>query len=393
MCRSLNRRGPNLRPGTAGAWHHRRVPKTLLPESATGTRASWELFRDSGEPRPVPSTRTDVVTTLLTVWFTLGLFLDAYAHANFPGLESFFTPWHAVFYSGFAATAGWVLWTVWGHVRDGRRGIAAVPLGYGMTVVALPVFAVSGGADMMWHELLGVETSTDIFFSPSHLGLIASMVVILTSPVRAAWADPGLPARPSLRALLPAVLTLSFAASLVLLFLTYGNALLLRPERVVELMDLRDGGGAGGLASRVVITTLVLLAPVLLLARRWELPRGAATIGYAIAALISAVLTGFENLPMTAAVVAAGVGVDVLAAVIRPGADRRGAFWIFAAAAPFVTWALYLGVASSMVGRLPAVTEFWTGIPIVAGLIGWLLAVVMLPSTRPRSERAPAISG
>jgi hypothetical protein len=118
-----------------------------------------------------------------------------------------------VFYSGFAATAGWILWTVWGHVREGRRGLAAVPLGYGMTVIALPVFAVSGGIDVLWHELL----------------------VILTSPLRAAWADPE--ARP----LLPAVLTLALAASLVLLFLTYGNALLFGADGVVERLSDRDG--------------------------------------------------------------------------------------------------------------------------------------------------------
>ena len=64
-----------------------------------------DLLRNSGEPRPRASRRTDVVTTVLSVWFVLGLFLDAYAHADAPELETFFTPWHAVFYSGFAATA------------------------------------------------------------------------------------------------------------------------------------------------------------------------------------------------------------------------------------------------------------------------------------------------
>ena len=53
-----------------------------------------------------------------------------------------------------------------------------------MTVVVLPVFAVSGGADLVRHEMIGIETTTDIFVSPSHLGLIASMIVILTSPLR-----------------------------------------------------------------------------------------------------------------------------------------------------------------------------------------------------------------
>ena len=66
-----------------------------------------DLLRNSGEPRPRASRRTDVVMTALSVWFVLGLFLDAYAHATTPTLETFFTPWHAVFYSGFAATGAW----------------------------------------------------------------------------------------------------------------------------------------------------------------------------------------------------------------------------------------------------------------------------------------------
>ncbi len=337
--------------------------------------AGRALLHDSGEPRPVASRRTDVLTTVFGLWFTLGLFLDAYAHANIPELESFFTPWHAVFYSGFAAVAGWVLFTVWGHVQDGRRGRAAVPLGYGMTLVALPVFAVSGAIDLAWHELLGIETTTDIFFSPSHLGLITAMIVILTTPLRAAWADPVRPTPTP-----TAVLTLAFATSLVLLFLTYGNALLFGPRGVVESFSTLEDRHAGELAARIVITNVLLLAPLLLLAKRWRLPFGAATTVFGTSALISAVLTGFELLALPVAVLVAGVLVDVLARVLRPSAARRGAFWGFAAAAGALTWAIYLGVAIAVAGRLPAVVELWTGMPIITALVGWLLAALVLPT-------------
>ncbi|HZG91636.1 MAG TPA: hypothetical protein VEZ42_15595 [Pseudonocardia sp.] len=345
-----------------------------------GPPATWDLLRDSGQPRPQAPVRTDAVTTALGVWFALGLFVDAYAHANIPELETFFTPWHAIFYSGFAATAGWILWTVWGHVRDGRRGRAAVPLGYGMGLVALPVFAVSGGADLVWHEVIGIETTTDIFFSPSHLGLITSMVLILTCPFRAAWARWAPGSRPPLRAVLPAVLTLAFATSLVLLFLTYANALVYGSSGVVGSLSTVDGDGPDRIAASIVITTVVLLAPLLLVARRWHLPRGTATTVFGICALISATLTGFENLEIAFAVLAAGALVDVLAAALRPTADRRTAFWLFGAFAPVLTWAVYLGAASVAVGSLPTVTEFWTGTPLVAGLVGWMVAALMLPN-------------
>ena len=41
------------------------------------TRTGWTVFRDSGHPRPRASTRTDMIMTVLSVWFVLGLFLDA----------------------------------------------------------------------------------------------------------------------------------------------------------------------------------------------------------------------------------------------------------------------------------------------------------------------------
>jgi hypothetical protein len=100
-----------------------------------------------------------------------------------------------------------VLWIVNRQVEQGRRGLAAVPLGYGATMVALPAFVVSGAADMAWHTVFGIEKTTDIFFSPSHLGLLASGILILTSPSRSAWAadDDRVP--------WPAVVSLAFATN------------------------------------------------------------------------------------------------------------------------------------------------------------------------------------
>jgi hypothetical protein len=60
--------------------------------------------------RPQLSSREHLITVLLAVWMTAGIFIDGWAHINIPRLETFFTPWHAVFYSGFLATAGWVVY-------------------------------------------------------------------------------------------------------------------------------------------------------------------------------------------------------------------------------------------------------------------------------------------
>jgi hypothetical protein len=40
-----------------------------------------------------------------SVWFVAGLYLDGWAHNHGKVDNTFFTPWHAVFYSGYVAIA------------------------------------------------------------------------------------------------------------------------------------------------------------------------------------------------------------------------------------------------------------------------------------------------
>jgi hypothetical protein len=349
---------------------------------------------DTGEPRGWVAPRTDLVTALLGIWFGVGLMIDAWAHSNLTELETFFTPWHAVFYSGFAVVSGWIIWQVWRNVRAGRQGLAAVPTGYLAGLVAIPAFAAFGFADMMWHTILGIETTIDIFFSPSHLGLVVTMMLIITTPLRSAWNAPHVGARPSLGRLLPALIGLAFATTLVSLFLSYGDALQYRPQAIVQAFSMaQDSGaaprgagprpvavGADRVAVAMVVTNVVMLSPVLLLVRRWLLPFGSVTVMYTVMALMPGAQTAFRNLPILLSFVAAGVVSDLLIRRLRPSGERRAAYWAFAGLSAFVTWSLYIGIASATGGVLPAVPELWTGAPIVAGLIGLALGALFLPN-------------
>ncbi|MGN9837542.1 hypothetical protein ACTMTI_05405 [Nonomuraea sp. H19] len=354
------------------------------------------------------SPRTDFVTALLGIWFGVGLMIDAWAHSNGAELETFFTPWHAVFYSGFAVVSGWIIWQVWRNVRAGRQGLAAVPTGYLAGLVAIPAFAAFGFADMMWHTILGIETTIDIFFSPSHLGLVVTMMLIITTPLRSAWNAPDVGTRPSLGRLLPALLGLAFATTLVSLFLSYGDAMQYRPEGIVRALSMLQNAGGGGprgggpvavgpgaaqVAVAMVITNVIMLSPVLFLVRRWLLPFGSVTVVYTIMVLMPGAQAAFRNLPILLSFVAAGFVSDLLIRWLRPSGERRAAYWAFAGLSAFATWSLYIGVASSTGGGLPAVPELWTGAPVIAGLIGLALGALFLPNAVtaepvPRSRRA-----
>ena len=63
---------------------------TLTRQSPAGVRFDWAFL--------VPCT-----------WLMIGISLDGWAHNHIPALETFFTPWHGVLYSGYLAVAAFLL--------------------------------------------------------------------------------------------------------------------------------------------------------------------------------------------------------------------------------------------------------------------------------------------
>jgi hypothetical protein len=344
----------------------------------------------------------DLVTAVLCVWFTLGLFLDAWAHNNIPGLETFFTPWHAVFYSGFIATAGWLVWTD-RHQLLSHGGRRSLPAGHRGALLAVAGFAVAGVCDYLWHTAFGIEQDIAILFSPTHLGLLTAMLVIVTTPLRTAWADPSLPSDPGLLRLLPAVLATALAAALVLLSAQYANALTYDAGSIVYAVSNRDPDFSARLMASMAVTTLILTLPLVWLARRWRLPQGTATVLYASCGALSAAITGFTNTSTILAVLTAGIGVDLLARGLRPGPDRVSATRALAALAPLLTWTLFLTAAhvstgapiggpDLLIGRRDPTLELTLGAPLVQALLGLLVAQLVIPmsSGQARPDHLPS---
>ncbi|MBI4943522.1 MAG: hypothetical protein HY830_22495 [Actinobacteria bacterium] len=334
--------------------------------------------------------RPDGVTALLSRWFTAGLLLDAWAHNNLPGLESFFTPWHAVFYSGFAATAAWLAWVVRGPLLAAVRGPGTlrerwdgVPSAYRTALLAAAAFGVAGVGDMVWHTVLGIEQAIRILFSPTHLALATAMVLIVSTPLRTARADDGLGPDPGLRRLLPAVAGLALATAQVLLFVQYGNALVRRGEGYLVAFGYTDTLFTAWVLSSVVLTTLVLVVPLLHLATLWRLPPGAVTVLFGACGALSLAVAGGANRVTVATVLVAGMLCDVAVRWLRPGPDRRRAVLALGALVPGVTWTLVVAVAvltrspGDRAGTAPLQLELVLGMPVVQALVGLLAAHVM----------------
>jgi hypothetical protein len=334
----------------------------------------------------VLSRRADFGTIVLGQWLMLGLAIDGWAHHTQPGVESFFTPWHGVLYSGYGACAVWMIWLIARQRRAGFLGRAAIPRGEGPGVVGVLLFGFAGLGDLIWHETIGIEQNRKASLSPTHLLLFLGIVLIVSSPFRAAWAsDDPAEDTPSLERFLPALLSLSGAASIVgaMLIWLWGLAYLrdgrvatalIPPEALAATQDLD--------LAMVLITTALLLAPLLLVLLRWRPPFGSAMILFGIIAGLLCAVTGFRQPIDVVVAVVAGLLADLGIWRYAPGPRRPAAFRALATGVPIGLWLGHF-LATGLSGGIAWPPEYWIGISLLAGLVGLGLSVLLVPPTLP----------
>jgi hypothetical protein len=347
----------------------------------------WRVAQGE-QARPRTSWMDDMVVALASGWVIAGMVLDAWAHTH-QRLESFFTPWHGVLYSGFVVVTAWMAWIVL-RARLPHRAGEAVPVGYGLGLVGVGVFLVSAIADGIWHTLFGVEVGIEAQFSPTHIGLFLGALLIFTTPLRAAWSssEPG-PA-PTIRAFLPAVLSLAWATLLVQFLFLYvsafredapslapgqSGATLATIPAVLEITRVR------GLVS-LQVTNLLLLGPVLLVLRRWRPPFGTATLLFGMVAALVAVVDEFARGEVVVVALAGGLAADWLIARSARWPDRTRAHRAVAIGTPLALWASYF-LAVQVRWGIAWPAELWAGSVVFAALGGFALSLLMVPPPAP----------
>ena len=177
-----------------------------------------------GQSAPVATRAFDWVAVVLCGWLEVGLYLDGWAHVHVPQIETFFTPWHAVLYTGFLAVSVFTLGALARNMARGATWRRALPTGYGLSALGIAVFVAGGAGDMFWHLLFGIEVDVEAVLSPTHLLLAAGGTLILGGPLRSAWRTPesgtwSWPAR------VPMLLSLAFVLSSLAFFTYYAHPL------------------------------------------------------------------------------------------------------------------------------------------------------------------------
>ena len=318
----------------------------------------------------------DLVTMLFGAWLMIGIFLDGYAHTNLiDELESFFTPWHAVFYSGFLATSAWVIWIVYRNVRLGRSWREAIPAGYGPTVFGLGLFGLGGLGDGIWHTIFGIEAGVDALLSPTHFmlfvgGLLGLSTAIRTSRVR----NPGVELAASDRA--PLILSLLLVTAALAFFAVY----MWIPTQVWAMgIPYEEAQGAVGyVVGGALVSTGVLLSPVLIVLRWWVLPAGIFLIIWPIVNAAIAVAFTMDLATGLAFGLAGGVIGELSRAVLRPGPHRRGASLTAISLTVAAAWTACL-VAFEVSADILWPPEVWSGLVVLTGLVTWGLGWMALP--------------
>ncbi|MEU5154877.1 hypothetical protein [Glycomyces sp. NPDC021274] len=349
------------------------------------------LLTDSRQPRAYATWWQDLTTAALSAWFFGGLILDVNAHAR-GWAESFFTWWHLAFYTGFFATAAWIAWIlIRAHRAEGRTGMAAVPHGYGPAVIGVPLFLVSGIADMIWHQVLGVETNLAILFSPSHLTLAAGGVLIVAAPLLSAWRRAALAAEPEpipLEARMAApALSLGYITCALVLFLAYLVPHTNAPSAVAAALhgpNVFEGFPVAG----IVFTTVLVLALAVLMTGRFRLPLGFFTVAFAYPAVMAGAYSGFEYGGYVWIFLLSGAWLDFLVWLIRPELRRRRDLLVLAGAWAVPVWAAFLIGTGTATGVWPAV-EIGLGAPLVAAVVGGLFMLVVQPERRDAVRTVP----
>jgi hypothetical protein len=204
------------------------------------------------------------------------------------------------------------------------------------------VFALGGAADLGWHQVFGIEGGVDALVSPSHLILFAGGMLILTSPLAVGLVGPGRTHRPGAGVGAGARRRRAgacWATALAAFFLGYA-VVFAATDATGTLTTIPEGQPGHeqaemptvlGLA-RYLVSTALLVLPLLLLYRRGPVRFGAATALVGAVAWLSAAIVDLPAAVVggAATVTLAALVADVLLVRLDGGADRppaAGSSW------------------------------------------------------------------
>jgi hypothetical protein len=389
------------------------------PAGKTYTLASWlPTVRVSGSPRPHSTLNEDAITVALATYTLVALLWDGLRHNGLTGVDNFFSPPHIAMYVGLTAVGVWIA-IVLLRYQKGLDDLdwSRVPKGYGLAFVALPLAALAGPADFIWHEAYGFENQIDSTYSPPHQGLFYAGAMLAAIAAASAWQRRDMVA-PCLRDFLPTAFSVTSLIA-VMLFVVhqilpfYGGGIAATQDFQDDIAGRPDAFAPGadavhteGLSQAlrhfgddafpyyffsthastagILMFTAVLMGAILAMRRRFRIPFGALTITLTFMALLWPMLSEYKDAELIPVLVLTGVIGDLL--LRRIGDGRVGYIRLFAGVLPVVMWSIFFLCIALFGGGLGWEATLWFGLLVTTGALGYAVSLLVFPPYSSREE-------
>jgi hypothetical protein len=331
---------------------------------------------------PMVGSRFQWLLTAAVLWLLAGVFVDGWAHNNIPDLiESFFTPWHGVLYSGFTATALVLGAGYLRYLKAGYHWRRSLPQPYLWSIAGVVIFGLAGNVDFIWHTLFGIEEDVEALLSPSHLSLAAGGVLIASSLLRDHWSQSTIQEQGRWRSFIPLFLSFFSVLSILTFFGQFANAF--------THSDLFTGAVPSGdpffsdvtLISSVLLPTTLVMSFTLALLRRWAVPFGAMTAVLFGNAVLMFVLNWDQSRPYSLILLApllTGLLGDIFLKRWQTAAASISQLRFFSFLFPFTLYLMMFTILINFYSLWWRI-HMWLGVTFLAGLIGFGLSLLLLP--------------
>jgi hypothetical protein len=382
--------------------------------SRTQSPSRFQRFiraRNIAKVEPELTWREDLITASLSVVLVMGLYLDGWNHINLQANElgAFLTPWHGLLYLGYTVMALWILSRCRPRLPQRLEAFSlralweATPNGYRPALVGIGMVSIAAPGDAIWHTVFGVETGVARVIGVFHLVLFTGMGMMAVSPLRSAWIQElAYPERTSLRRLLPAVISLAMVAASGAFLIQFSSSFVLWTPSLSLVEPLSDAVKSSPVlmetlrraaVSQLLLTTAVLMAPVLIASRRWRLPTGSATIVFFAVGLLTAALNELALEPVLICTLIGGLVAD---GAIKALADLP--VWLriplLGAIAPLALWTSFF-ISLAVVDNVFWPRDLWLGATEMAVLLSAMMGLLVAKTGQeaavslPRASRAP----
>jgi hypothetical protein len=276
------------------------------------------MLRESPPRNPA----LDFAIGMCGLWLSAGFLWDSWAHLHV-GVESFFTPYHAIFYAAMVGATIAFSIAAFANRRMGYRFPFLLPLAYRRALIGIPVFFLGGVGDLIWHSFFGVENRIEAVTSPTHLIIGFGVVLVMSGPIRSALASRSTIL--SLRAQLPFLFSLAAIIEFAHLGMSYAfdpsaarmdappAEIATSPNYLLDVALVLYKTGTGIMI--VILTSLVSMAFALYAASRMRLAFGALTVFFVLGdMMMAAALTNDRPLLLIHIVMAfvAGLTGDIV---------------------------------------------------------------------------------